>query len=344
MKEIIPIAQKFDIGRVTNVSNYGSGLINETYLVQNSDNQKFVLQNLHKLITKEVLIDIDIITNELESKNIITPKLLKTHSGGLFIDIDRSIWRMFTYIKGVTIEKFTNKNLANSAGRLIGSFHRALVDCKHQFQHKIPNFHDTKFIINNLIKVTDIFINSEKHKQLNHLADFVFTEYKNIENSLTGLPERVIHGDLKLNNIRFDEKEQQAICLIDLDTVGTNKIAIDIGDAVRSCCNDENKFNLEILENLLEGYFSSASFITEKEIKSIPAGIETIILELAARYITDAYEEKYFKLDKIKFNSLYDQNESKAESLIMLYNDFQNNLDIIQDITANIVISKKLTL
>ena len=40
MKEIISIAQKFDIGKVKNVSDYGSGLINKTYLVQNSDNQK----------------------------------------------------------------------------------------------------------------------------------------------------------------------------------------------------------------------------------------------------------------------------------------------------------------
>ena len=58
-----------------------------------------------------------------------------------------------------------------------------------------------------------------------------------MKNSIKGLPERIIHGDLKLNNIRFDETGNKAIAIVDLDTLGVSKIVIDIGDAIRSWCH-----------------------------------------------------------------------------------------------------------
>ena len=334
MKNIIHIAKLFEIGEVLNVSEYGSGIINDTYLVKNRSGQKFILQKHHHLIGKEVLADIDVITKRLENKGIVTAKLIKTLKGELYVAKNGNIWRMLTYIQGVTLEKLDNKELAKSAGTLIGKFHDALVGFDYQFEHKIPNFHDTNLIITILKDTCAKYHNSNKYNELSPSADFTLNEYIKIKDSLINLPDRIIHGDLKVSNVRFDEKQNEAISLLDLDTFGINKIVIDLGDAIRSFCNIRDEFNLQIFKSILEGYFSTALFLTKEEKDAIPIGIKTIILELSARYITDAFEEQYFKLDHNKYSNLFEQNKSKAESLIKLYKDFQIKIQLIQDIIS----------
>jgi Ser/Thr protein kinase RdoA (MazF antagonist) len=334
MKNIIPIAQQFKIGKVLNISEYGNGIINETYLVENTSGEKFILQKQHQLIGKEVVEDIGVITKRLEDKCVTTPKLICTLEGQLYVTQNGNIWRMLTFIEGVTHEKIGNKDLANSAGELIGNFHNALIGFDYQFEHKIPNFHDTDFIINKLKDSCANYHNSNKYNELSPSADFIFNEYIKIEDSLTKLPERIIHGDLKVSNVRFDEKQRKAIALLDLDTLGMGKIVIDLGDAIRSFCNIQNKFDLEIFQSLIDGYFSSASFITKEEKAAIPVGIKTIMLELSARYITDAFEQSYFRLDQNRYDNLFEQNKSKVKSLIMLYKDFQNKTQVVEDIIS----------
>ncbi len=335
MKNIVTIAEKFNIGKVSDIREYGSGIINETFLVENKSGEKFILQKQHRLIGKEVLEDIEAVTKILESKNIITPKIIPTKDGKLYVINDESIWRTLTFIDGKSYKHTDDTKLIKSAGRLIGTFHNALVGTEYTFKHQIPHFHKTDFHINKLKQICSDNIGSEKYKKLNKSADYIIEEYENNEWALNMLPDRIIHGDLKVSNVRFDEKQEHATVLLDLDTLGKDKIVIDIGDAVRSFCNNDNKFDLEIFKSWIEGYFSSASFITKEEKNSIPAGIETFILELAARYITDAFEEKYFKLDQDKYSGLFEQNKTKAESLIVLYKDFESKTEKIEGIISS---------
>ena len=334
MNNIIHVAQLFEIGEVLNVSEYGSGIINETYLAENTSKQKFILQKHHHLIGKEVLADIDVITKQLENKGIVTAKLIRTLEGKLYVAKNGNIWRMLTYIEGVTLEKLDNKELAKSAGALIGKFHYSLVGFDYQFEHKIPNFHDTNLIFTILKDTRAKYHNSKKYNELSPSSDFILNEYIKIKDSLINLPDRIIHGDLKVSNVRFDEKQNEAISLLDLDTFGTNKIVIDLGDAIRSFCNIKDKFDIQIFKSILEGYFSTALFLTKEEKDAIPIGIKTIILELSARYITDAFEVQYFKLEHNKYSNLFEQNKLKAESLIKLYKDFQNKAQAVEDIIS----------
>jgi len=335
MKNIIHVAQLFEIGEVLNVSEYGSGIINETYLVKIRSGQKFILQKHHRLIAKEVLADIDVITKRLENKGIVTAKLIRTLEGELYVAKNGNIWRMLTYIEGVTLEKLDNKELAKSAGALIGKFHDALVGFDYQFEHKIPNFHDTNLLFTILKNTRAKYHNSNKYNELSPSADFILNEYIKNKDSLINLPDRIIHGDLKMSNVRFNEKQYEAISLLDLDTLGTNKIVIDLGDAIRSFCNIQDKFDLKIFESIVKGYCSTALFLTKEEKDAIPTGIKTIILELSARYITDAFEEQYFKLEHNRYSNLFEQNKLKAESLIKLYKDFQNKAQAVEDIISS---------
>lgn len=346
MEDIIRIAEQFNIEEIIKLSEYGKGRINETFLIETvstpgerNNPKRYILQKLHRIINYDVLKDIEIITNFLEKKGFITPKLISTHNGDLGVFSGRDIWRMLTFIPGTTFEKVINRDMAEDAASLFGRFHSALIDLNYEFLHTIPNFHNTDAIIERLKDVSHGYKGTYKYTSLFPLTERVLIEYKRVDKSFLTLPDRIIHGDPKINNVRFDEKGGRATSLLDLDTLGKNKIIIDIGDAVRSWCfyadesdKKEVQFNLEIFESMMSGYLSSAFFMTDAEIESIPQGVELMILELSARYIMDAFEESYFKLDPEEFPTLYEQNKTKAISQIYQYDDFQmkrKNIDQI---------------
>lgn len=334
MQKSAEIAREFDIDKIINVSEFGTGLINQTYLVETEGTtgiNKFVLQKLHTQIGKEVIVDINAITKHLAKKGFLTPTLVKTRRGELFIEDNQETWRMLTFIDGKTLHKIEEKTQAHSSGSLIGRFHRSLLDCDHIFLHNITNFHDTDYIIRHMKNT--IFKHQEKSEfqELGEMTEFVFSEYEKIRGSLNHFPDRVIHGDLKLSNIIFNKGTNQAISLVDLDTLARDKVAIDLGDALRSMCNSENSLDLEIFTYFIDGYFSEAPFLTKAETQSIAIGTATIILELASRYIADAIEQSYFRLDENKFPDLYTQNKSKAEINIDLYRDFSSKKEIIEN-------------
>lgn len=319
------IARNFHLYELTTVEKLNDGLINDTYLVQ-TKNGRYILQNLHKIFSFELLEDIDVVTKYLSGKSVNTPKLIHTKKKRPGHKEGSEIWRVLSYIPGRCLDKFDTKQ-AQEAAAMVGKFHNALKDLNYKFKFKIPNFHDTGDIIAGLKKINNKNKNSGKYKLLNKLTKDVAGEYKKVEKSISQLPDRVIHGDLKISNVRFEETGHKAVCLIDLDTMGRNKIVYDIGDTVRSWCmvleKGEVAFDLALFRAIIKGYMPTAKFLTVSEKLAIKDGIKIVTLELCARYITDAYEEKYFKLDKRKYTSLVEQNSLKAINLINFYEEIK---------------------
>jgi Ser/Thr protein kinase RdoA (MazF antagonist) len=112
------------------------------------------------------------------------------------------------------------------------------------------------------------------------------------------LPERVIHGDLKISNVRFVGNEAHA--LVDLDTLARGTLEVELGDMLRSWCNrssedaDSPTFDVEVFAAALRGYRACAAEVTAEEWAAIVPGTERIALELAARFAADALNESYF--------------------------------------------------
>ncbi|MCO4745681.1 MAG: phosphotransferase, partial [Proteobacteria bacterium] len=114
------------------------------------------------------------------------------------------------------------------------------------------------------------------------------------------LPERVVHGDLKISNLRFQGGE--AIALIDLDTLARGTLDAELGDALRSWCNTAGEdapptFDLDVLGAAMRGYASEAEGVTDAEWESVVSGTMRIAVELAARFAADALERNYFGFD-----------------------------------------------
>ena len=319
------VADNFGLNDLTTIEKLNGGLINDTYLIQ-TKSKRYVIQSLHSIFSFELLEDIDSVTKYLSGKSVVIPKLIHTKKNKPGHREGTEIWRVMSYIPGRCLERF-NAGQAQEAAALVGKFHNALRDLNYKFKFKLPDYHDSGKIISRLKRINDKNRNTRKFKLLDKLTKDVAEEYKKVEKSISQLPDRIIHGDLKIANIRFEETGNKAVCMIDLDTMGRNKIVYDIGDAIRSWCMVSEKgevtFDLGIFKAIIKGYMSTAKFLTNSEKLAIKDGIKIVTLELCARYITDAYEEKYFKLDDKKYTNLVEQNSLKAINLINFYEEIK---------------------
>jgi hemin uptake protein HemP len=77
-------------------------------------------------------------------------------------------------------------------------------------------------------------------------------------------PERVVHGDPKISNLVYAEEAAQAICMLDLDTVGRMALPFELGDAFRSWCNaateddPRGSFSAELFAAAVDGLREAA--------------------------------------------------------------------------------------
>lgn len=306
------------------------GLINETYRV-NTTKGVYILQKLHPIFAPEVNADILAVTDYLASQGFITPRLVKTDSGDLWALEDNQCWRMLTYIEGHTFEQTKNPELAYSAGRLVGRFHKTLFDFKYDYQSIRSNVHNTPVYLERLERNLAQSNSHPFFERVSSIGHKLIKDARLIPD-LWKLPARHSHGDLKISNLIFNSK-QEAICLIDLDTLGTMPWAIEMGDAFRSWCNQngENQsnslFDMPIYEAGLSGYQEEAwKCWTKPERESLIHGIKLIPLELCARFLIDIFEDHYWKWDVEKYETRAEHNWVRAMSQWTLYEDIVRKL------------------
>jgi thiamine kinase-like enzyme len=151
------------------------------------------------------------------------------------------------------------------------------------------------------------------------------------------LPIRVIHGDPKVSNILFDSKGK-AKAVIDLDTCNRRPLLVELGDAFRSWCGNEeddpkNKFCLHMFQSAWGGYKKGADgLMISKERRLVPRCIGTITLELACRFLTDYFADNYFGWDSNRYQSRRDHNLARARGQIAQFLDYRKKLPKIEKI------------
>jgi len=82
------------------------------------------------------------------------------------------------------------------------------------------------------------------------------------------------------------------------------------------------EFNMNIYVSALGGYFLTARFLTKEERDAIPHGVKLLTLELAARFVVDAFNENYFVLNSSKYKNLFEQNKKRAENQYEFFQKF----------------------
>ena len=276
------IAGTFGISDITDIIPFGSGHINDTFLVS-AGGERYILQSLNTSVfsAPEMVMKNAAITEaaSLRSGAVKVPHYISV-GGKNYIKTDSRIWRMYRYAESCAVSAEEGSRMT---GYAFGSFTAMISGCKYSTVSE--DIHDYQRY---LAKLTGLIGNSSSHRSELAVLTDTWKILSNIFNS--SLPHRNVHNDAKSDNVIFGGP----CTVIDLDTVGKGYAALDYGDMVRSVCKSES--DIPLLVPLTEGYAQGlGGILTAGEVRSLATGIFYVTAELAMRYLIDALSgEGYF--------------------------------------------------
>lgn len=327
------ILNNFDFGfngTITEISPYGNGHINTTYLVkiENEVQQKlFILQRINIQIFKfpeELMRNIALVTEHLKKKieqiggdaERETLCVILTKQGlPYYVDEQGQYYRVYKFIEDtICFETVSCPNDFYESAVSFGRFQSLLADFPaEQLFEVIPAFHNTKSRFQRFCEVV-------KEDKVGRVASvqkeiqFVMEREALAEELLSlqaegKLPLRVTHNDTKLNNILLDAKTKKGICVVDLDTVMPGLAVNDFGDSIRfgasTALEDEPDLSkvscsMELFEIYTKGFIEGCGGrLTLEELKALPLGAKTMTFECGMRFLTDYLEgDVYFKVHR----------------------------------------------
>lgn len=299
------------------VAPLSGGLINATFVVRRAGAPISVIQRLHKIFAPTVNLDLEAVTAHLAAKGMTTPRLIRTRAGEASV----GAWRALSWIDGVTLHAVPEPSWAEAGGELVGRFHRTVADLRHDYRFTRTGVHDTAA---HLGKLRAAIANADPEAR--DLGREVLDAAATLP-EMPDVPRRHCHGDLKISNLLFapGAGSRRGLALVDLDTLGLTTMAFELGDAMRSWCNPRGEdagsvsFELPIFAAAMRGFRAVADgIVTAEERRSVVIGLETVCLELAARFAVDVVNDDYFGWDATRFSSRRAHNLVRARGQLAL--------------------------
>lgn len=348
-------------GAPVNRGPYGSGHINDTFLIEterpDGKTSRCILQRINHEIFKqplEVIENVDGVTSFLFRKikaaggdaDRQTLNLIPAKSGGSYHkDSIGSWWRAYHFLEGtVSLDRIERPEQFYQSAVAFGKFQSLLSDYPAATLHEtIPHFHDTpdRFRKFRLAVEADACgrAASVREEISFYLEREAFTHILMNAQARGELPLRVTHNDTKLNNVMFDEATGEAVCVIDLDTVMPGFSVNDFGDSIRfgASTGDEDEpdlskvnLDLELFDLYTRGYLDGCGgSLTPLELELLPTGAKMMTLECGMRFLTDYLEgDTYFRIHR------EGQNLDRCRTQIKLVKDMEQHWDEMAAIVA----------
>ncbi len=329
-------------GAVTPVS---IGNINRTFRVDKGDTAAIV-QRLHPVFDASVHNDIAAVTDRLAAQGVPTPRLLPTSDGSLYVVAADGVWRAQSFVPGKTHEKLPSPDVARAAGELVGRFHAALDGWTHDYAFTRGNVHNTA---HHLQTLRDALATHRDHRLYNKVEATARSllldddALRSTQKAIEALPPRNAHGDLKVSNLRFDDRGQ-GLCLVDLDTLSRMAWPLEMGDAFRSWCNPRQedelpaRFDATLFAEGIGGYADlMRGRITQEESALLVPAIWLISTELAARFLADALLENYFGFDAQRYRTKGDHHLARGMAMLSLARDVQSQRDELRSLVDHVL-------
>ena len=324
------IASQFAFpGEILSVGEYGSGNVNDTYLVRVTSGKAlldFILQRLNPQVFPEpewIMHNLRVLEEHVRPKLNTRPTLrwelpaiIPSRSGAdYFRDEDGTLWRAQTFIAGTeSFAAIVSVAQAEEAGRGLGFFHALIHDLPvHLLHDTLPGFHVTPGYLAQYTALAAAPPRPDLSAEALFCHRFIgerqeaaeVLEAARARGELRLCP---IHGDPKLANILFARDTDQAVSLIDLDTVKPGLLHYDLGDCLRSCGNPAGEdadltgvsFNLANCRAILRGYLPQvAPFFSNSDYHYIYDAVQLITFELGLRFFSDHLAgDVYFRVKR----------------------------------------------
>jgi hypothetical protein len=305
------------------------GHINSTYFLEAkgaSGTRRYILQKINTFVFEnpaELMENIVRVTNFLreriaaqKSSSQLTKamQVYPTRGGKwFFVDEAGGCWRCYNFVENTySLQAAGNNIAATQAARAFGDFQRLLDGFPiGQLHETIPNFHHTKKRYDALEEA--IAANTAGRKAAVGPEIAFARARKNdasrlLELQAAGqLPLRVTHNDTKLNNVLFDCGTDEAVCVVDLDTVMPGLSLYDFGDSLRflgnTAAEDERdlrkvRFSMPLFRAYTQGYLkTAAAALTPQEVRQLPFSVKLMTYECGMRFLTDYLNgDVYFRI------------------------------------------------
>jgi hypothetical protein len=329
---VLNIAAQFRLasGTVAAVKPYGTGNINDTYLVtvDGGAQRRFILQRINQRVfpyPKLIMVNLRAFSEHIAAKRgdrpadaearWELPQVVPTHDGQDYvIDEAGEFWRAITFIEGTrAYPKVRDAQHAREAGYALGRFQQLISDMDVADLHDtLPGFHILPSYLAHYQEVLDTGPERLTESDAHVCASFIDAHRDHalvLEQARDrgALRVRPIHGDPKIDNIMIDVRTGRAVSIVDLDTVKPGLVQYDIGDCLRSSCNplgeethefDDVAFNLDLAEMILRGYLPQVeAFFADTDYTMIYDALWCLAFEMGLRFFTDYLEgDVYFKV------------------------------------------------
>ncbi len=281
------------------------GLINKTFVVFTSKGD-FILQTINHQVFKNprtIDFNINLISTYLNKNN---PDYLFTHlvpniKGETLTIINGIYYRAFVKIEGHALSVLEKEDQSYQAAAQFANFTHNLVNLEcEKLQITIPDFHNLSLryaqfseaiLSGNMTRISQ---SKEAIAFLQSQNELVKTYEQFIEHK--DVKQRVTHHDTKISNVLFN-KDEKAICVIDLDTVMPGYFISDVGDMCRTylCKVSEEEKQLDLVtidpirwDALKNGYLSKMeTHLSTFELAHFSYSGQFMIYMQALRFLTD---------------------------------------------------------
>jgi Ser/Thr protein kinase RdoA (MazF antagonist) len=223
------------------------------------------------------------------------PEPVPTGDGRWLRHDGSGVWRAWRRVPGAAPVATSTPPVARAAGRLLGRFHRGVAGLDPaQLTETLPGFHDPARRLAALravvaadpcgraAGVAEEIGRAEAGAPLAALAADLSAR----------MPRRVAHYDAKLDNVLFAGDE--AVCLVDLDTVMPGAWFWDVGDLLRSAATtaaeDDPAATIDpaLYRAVLDGYSDGVlGAATAAEREAVEHAGAIVTYEQAVRFLTD---------------------------------------------------------
>lgn len=341
---------------------WGSGHINDTYAATYRDAggfKRYVLQRINTTVFTNPtaqMENIQRVTQHVrgrlfeEGRDVEreTLTLAPAASGRSFLlDPEGNYWRVYHLIEhSRTYDVVETPEQAHQASRAFGRFIALLSDFSGPRLHEvIPGFHDTPRRVAALEQAVEEDVQGrvvDCRREVDFVLDRKDEATRLIDRQALGeIPERIVHNDTKLSNVMMDVETNEAVCVVDLDTVMPGLSLYDFGDMIRSGVSpaeeDERdlsliEIRLPIFEALVRGFYDSlGDVLTAGEVEELAFAGKLITYENGTRFLTDFLQgDIYFKTHRRYHNLDRCRTQFKLVALM------EEEKDVLENIVAKI--------
>ena len=340
------ILKAFGINANTKIKPFGSGLINNTWLITDKG-KDFILQRINDNVFKkpqDIATNIRLIDEYLEENHpeylFATP--YKTSTGDdMFFLKDEGYFRLFRFIKNShTTDVVDSTSQAFEAAQQFGRFTNLLSGFPvNQLKFTIPDFHNLPLRYSQFELATQNG-NKERIQEAAATISFLKGQQKIVTTSEQistnpGFKKRVTHHDTKISNVLFDDSEH-GLCVIDLDTVMPGYFISDFGDMMRTYLSPVSEEEMDLAKiEIREEYFKAIADGYLSEMGNELSPIEKEHLVYAGKFMTYMQALRFltdYLNNDIYYGSKYEgHNFTRASNQATLLKKIIENEKILQD-------------